>query len=569
MIILGIHDGHNSAACLMKDGKILAAIQEERIQYQKNYPGFPYKAIEWALSYSNISIEQVDCFAFNGEHMPIPPANREALLKQYRGASSLKEKAKRIVKRLGGDAVFTAIRKKQRLECLEKIGGDISKAKFINHHLCHASAAYYGWGDYSSDILILTCDGMGDRVCATVSKGSNGKIELVESISESESVCNIYAVLTFLLGMVPLEHEYKIMGMAPYTSFDKSREIADTFWNYFQFDKSNPLVWQRKNGFPPTFYSLSHLQKMLDLVRFDYVMGGLQLFFEEIMVQWVKNCIKATGLKKVALGGGAFMNVKTNKLIMELDEVEDLFVYPSCGDESNAMGACYYVQAQANENTEIEPLKQIYFGPEFNDKELLSAIKGYNFSDTRIEFNKENNIDKVVAKLLSENEVVARFNGREEFGARALGNRSILANPSNREVIREINEMIKNRDFWMPFASTIIEERSGDYIINPKGISSPYMILSYDTTDKRNQIDAGIHPYDKTVRPQVVSRDFNQSYYDLIKEFERITGIGAVLNTSFNLHGFPIVHTPKNALEVFEKSNLKYLALGNYLIKKR
>jgi len=569
MIILGIHDGHNSAACLMKDGEILAALQEERIQYKKNYSGFPYEAIKWVLNYSNISIDQVDCFAFNGEHMPIPPANREFLLKQYKSASSMKERTKRIIKRLGGDKAFTAIRKKQRLECLKKIGGNVSKARFINHHLCHASAAYYGWGNYSSDILILTCDGMGDRVCATISKGSKGKIEHIESIPETESICNIYAVLTFLLGMVPLEHEYKIMGMAPYVRVDKSREVADKFWRHFQFSKSNPLVWHRTNGFPPTFYSLSYLRKMLDLTRFDYVMGGIQLFFEEIMERWVKNCIKATGLTKVALSGGAFMNVKANKRIMELDEVEDLFIYPSCGDETNAIGACYYIQAQATTHRDVKPLKSLYFGPEFSNDEIIATIKSYESKNKFIEIKQEDNIEKKIAKLLSENEVVSVFMGREEFGARALGNRSILANPANRNIIKEINEMIKNRDFWMPFALSIIEDRANDYVVNPKKIPSPYMILSYDTTDKNKQIVAGIHPYDQTVRPQIVSAEFNPNYYNLIKEFERITGIGAVLNTSFNLHGFPIVHTPEKALEVFEKSNIKYLAFGNYLIKKR
>jgi len=382
MIVLGIHDGHNSSACLVKDGKIISAIQEERIQYQKNYAGFPYEAVKWVLSYNNISINQVDSFAFNGEHMPIVRVNRESLLDQYKDTNSLMTKPKRLIKWMGGDAVFTIIRKRQRLACLKKAGGDVSKVTFVNHHLCHAAATYYGWENYSSDILILTCDGMGDRVCATVSKGSDGNIELIESIPESESVCNIYAVLTFLLGMVPLEHEYKIMGMAPYTSINKSREIADKFWRYFQFSKSNPLVWQRKNGFPPTFYSLSFLRNMLDCIRFDYLMGGLQLFFEEIIVQWVKNCIHETGLTKVALGGGAFMNVKTNKLIMELEEVEDLFVYPSCGDETNAMGACYFVQSQVKDYRDIEPLYDFSLkGHDYKTPFVCFVIKNSNKSD--------------------------------------------------------------------------------------------------------------------------------------------------------------------------------------------
>jgi carbamoyltransferase len=556
----------------MKNGNILAAIQEERLQYKKNYSGFPTQAINWVLEYSNVRLTEIDCFAFNGEHMPgvgaINGGSRDDILEEYKNAGSSKVKFKRIIKSLGGDKFYTSLRKRQRLDNLIKIGGDVSKVRFVNHHICHASAAYYGWGNYSDDILILTCDGAGDRVCATISKGSNGHIQFIDSVAESESVCNIYAVITYLMGMIPLEHEYKIMGMAPYVSKNKCRAIADMFWRHFQFDTRNPVKWKRTNGFPPTYYSISFLKKMLECVRFDYVMGGLQLFFEELMVQWVKNCIKSTGLTRLALSGGAFMNVKTNKLIMELDEVEDLFVYPSCGDETNAMGACYYVYSQARNFKDIEPLKQFYFGPDFNDEEILAAIKDYDFNDIKIEYKKLEDIDNIVAKILNQNEVVARFHGREEFGARALGNRSILANPSNNNAIREINDMIKNRDFWMPFATSILKEFSHDYIINPRNIPSPYMILSFDTTDKDDEIVAGIHPYDRTIRPQIVSPEFNQGYYNLIKEFHRITGIAGVLNTSFNLHGFPIVHTPKYSLTVFQESGLKYLAIGSYLIEK-
>lgn len=563
MIILGIHDGHNASACLMKDGQILAALQEERIRNEKNYSGFPYEAVAWVLRYCDISPGEVDRFAFNGNHMPISTGGREALLDQYRRASTRLMRGKRLIKRLGGDAVFTNRRKRQRLDCLAKSGGSASKAEFVNHHYCHAAAAYYGWGDYSNDVLVLTCDGMGDRVCATVSKGSGGRMELLESIRESESVCNIYAALTFLLGMVPLEHEYKIMGMAPYSSREKSREVADLFWRHFEFIETNPMVWRRKNGLPATFYSASFLKKLLDGIRFDHVMGGLQLFFEEIMTRWVQNCVRATGISRVALGGGGFMNVKANKLIMELDEVEDLFVYPSCGDETNAMGACYSVQAKLDDYAAIEPLTHLYFGPEFSDRELVTAIEKY-----KVTFRREADIESAVAELLSQHKVVARFQGREEFGARALGARSILANPARSGVIREINEMIKNRDFWMPFASSIIEERAKDYLINPKSILSPFMMLSYDTTQRAREIAAGIHPYDFTVRSQLVSSSSDRKYYKLIKQFEERTGIGGILNTSFNLHGFPIVHTPEQALEVFEASGLKYLAIGDYLVWK-
>jgi carbamoyltransferase len=173
-----------------------------------------------------------------------------------------------------------------------------------------------------------------------------------------------------------------------------------------------------------------------------------------------------------------------------------------------------------------------------------------------------------MSRLLSNGEIVARFKGRMEFGARALGNRSILADPSKREVIRTINEMIKNRDFWMPFAPSILVERRSEYLINPKNIESPYMIMSFDSTEKIDQIFAASHPYDKTVRPQVVNKDWNPEYYNILQEFERLAGRGAILNTSFNLHGYPIVCSPQDALQVFSDSGLEFMGIGDFLVKK-
>jgi len=178
------------------------------------------------------------------------------------------------------------------------------------------------------------------------------------------------------------------------------------------------------------------------------------------------------------------------------------------------------------------------------------------------------NIELAVARLLAQKKIVARCKGRMEFGARALGNRSILADPANLHCLREINLLVKKRDFWMPFAPVILSERVSDYLINPKKIASPYMILSFDTTSRYKELIAAVHQADLTARPQVIDKQSNPDYYSILKEFEKITGRGALLNTSFNLHGFPIVYGPKEALEVFRDSDLKYLALGNYLLEK-
>ena len=297
-------------------------------------------------------------------------------------------------------------------------------------------------------------------------------------------------------------------------------------------------------------------------------MAGLQIFVEEFISQWVKNCIKETGIRKVALGGGFFMNVKANQVIMDLPDLKDLFIFPSCGDEMNAIGACFSYIGKHSPQREISALDNVYWGPEYSEEDVEQTLQSYpRKHDIEFEFHGDE-INKKVADLLACGEVVARFFGREEMGARSLGNRAILANPTHPQVITTINKMIKKRDFWMPFASSIKIEKRDDYIVNEKKVDAPFMILTFDTTESgRKSLNAGTHPQDHTIRPQEVSRDSNPEYWGLIDEFEKQTNQGGILNTSFNLHGFPIVHKPEQALDVLLDSGLKYLQLQGYLIK--
>jgi carbamoyltransferase len=279
------------------------------------------------------------------------------------------------------------------------------------------------------------------------------------------------------------------------------------------------------------------------------------------------------GGTRLALGGGCFMNVKANMLIGKMEEVEDLFVFPSCGDESNAIGAAYlgYLDLcrQKGVTADPRPLGPLYLGPEAGDDEVEAVIREGNL-ETRHRITFHNRIEEKIAELLVSDGVVARCSGRMEYGARALGNRSILANPSDQRVVPLINRMIKNRDFWMPFAPTILKEREADYLVNPKGLASPYMMLAFPTNPKgHQQLIAALHPQDATARPQILEEAWNPEYYRIIREFERRTGIGGVLNTSFNLHGEPLVSSPRDAVDTFDRSGLPHLALGHFLISKR
>jgi carbamoyltransferase len=417
-------------------------------------------------------------------------------------------------------------------------------------------------------ILVLTCDGAGDRVCATVNIGHNGNLARIAAVEESHSIGALYGKITFLSGMVPMEHEYKLMGLAPYAerakeSYAISREIE----KLFAFDRKAPLTWTRTKGCPPLAFGAEYLSTLLKRQRFDHIAAGVQLFVERFLVEWVKRCIAETGIHRIALSGGVFMNVKANQKILELPEVEELFVFPSCGDETNAIGSAWMQYSKAFSKPPAA-LAHFYLGNEYTDDEIETALKTYQFASSKL-VREERDIERTAAELLAKGEVVARFNGRMEFGARALGNRSILANPAASGVVKLINEMIKCRDFWMPFAPSVLAERSEKYFKKPKPAPAPYMILTFDSREeKRNAMAATIHPYDGTGRPQEVYESWNPDYHRLISHFEELTGEALILNTSFNLHGEPVVCSPQDALRVFDISGLQNLAIGNFLVSK-
>lgn len=568
MRILGVHDGHNASAALYEDGRIIAAVQEERLRYEKNWTGFPSQAVAWIQEYCDIDPGKIDYLVFNGHHMP-RDMNRQELIENHKLRWSLPVRSKALLKNTIVGGVYTNQRKKERIAQAVASGFAKKKMRFIDHHHCHASAAYYGWGKYDEEVLVLTCDGAGDRICASVNIGKGGRIERIASIHENESIASLYACITTLMGFVPLEHEYKLMGMAPYAESKYAEEVASLFREEFVFNASDRYVWQRSDKCPPPYFSYWYWRDKLEGKRFDAIMGGLQMFVEQFISKWVRHCIQATGIRKLALGGGFFMNVKANKVIMDMEEIDDLFVFPSCGDEMNAIGSCFALAAEISDGKEVFPLENIYWGPEYSDDKIALVLDGYMCRGDLIVEYYGDDIHYEVAKMLASGGVVARFFGREEFGARSLGNRAILADPKNPGVIVRINKMIKKRDFWMPFACSMKSEALDNYLVNPKKIPAPYMILTFDTTKAgRSELYAGTHPQDGTVRPQEVVKESNPEYWTLIDHFEQLTGRGGVLNTSFNLHGYPIVHTPEQALDVLLESGLEYLQLGGYLVRK-
>jgi len=564
--VLGISDTHNASAALMGDRVELVALQEERPTREKNHSGFPYKSIEFVLNHAGLLPAEVDVVALAGVHQP-PDRDRQGILAEFERTGTYASRLKGSFRKT---PVFKLHQQRRRSERLSKVLGMGFRAdaiRFTDHHTCHAASAFFGGREFSDATLVVTCDGAGDGLCASVSVGAEGKLQRRFEVPWSESFGILYAHVTFLQGMVPLEHEYKIMGMAPYAKGGPAARIADRLSGLFEWAGDGKPVWRRRPGVPHMYYIQSTLNEIFHRERFDSIMAGTQLFTERMLCELVRRAVCSTGIRRVAVSGGVFMNVKANKEILALDEVDELFVFPSCGDETNAIGACYLEYARLRGLDSLPSIGTFLLGPSWSGAAVDAALTRaatLGMTVTRVE-----GIEREVARRLAEGEVVARFWGREEFGARSLGNRAILANPIRQGVIQEINEAVKNRDFWMPFAASVLDEAAPTYFVNPKQAASPYMILSFDTTQKgKDDLANGIHPYDKTCRPQIVSREANPDYWKLIDEFRQLTGIGGVVNTSLNLHGDPLVHTPLDAITVLERSQLRHLALNEFLVQK-
>ena len=564
--VIGIHDGHNASVAVIRDGKLAFALQEERLTRVKNQGDAPAGAVAMARQMVNSSAGSLKV-GLNGHYMSYHQWRRETILRDYERSRNLGSRLKQPLKGTFIDRVYQRRKATERAERLATLGFAHEQLVPVEHHLAHASAAYYTSPWKGEKVLVLTCDGSGDRLSATVSTGERGRLTRIAEVSEHASIGRLYALVTRYLGMTPLEHEYKVMGLAPYVSGgDKVRRASEIFDALFEFT-AHPLVWRRRKGVPSMYAAAGFVARQLEGRRFDTIAAGIQSFLEQMLVRWVRNAIRETGIRKVACSGGVFMNVKANLALLELDEVEELYVFPSCGDESNSIGAACWLAAQSGEP--VQALGPIYYGEPITDGEAQSALEAPAPAG-RLRSHWVADIEALAAEKLAEGKIVARAKGAAEFGARALGNRSILAPAHSTAAARTINEMVKSRDFWMPFAPSVLAERAGEYYVKPKLADSPYMMFAFRSRpEKRAAFAAAQHPQDFTTRPHEVFADHNPDYYRLLQEYEGRTGEGILLNTSFNLHGEPIVYRARDAVDVFLRSGLNYMALGNWWVEKR
>jgi carbamoyltransferase len=585
MIVLGITETHCATAAILRDGRVIGCASEERFSRLKNDAGYPRRAIDALLHELGITPQQIDVVALAGARAASREwLNRvmhdEAYVKEYYGVSwpSRRRTFEKKVRKWGAKfGLIDASRGKFGISQRERLGfvtehlglaGD--HIVCLDHHTCHAAAAYWGSGFGGQDALVLTNDNSGDGLCATASTGRGLALERHEATpSAPGSVGAFYSFVTLAMGMKFGEHEYKVMGMAPYAPEKYAARAEAALREVFDLEEGRPARFRWRTA--GERYQIL-LRAMVGL-RFDWVAGGAQRLLEDVLLRWSRLMRQRYGGGRLALGGGVFMNVKANMLLGQEDWVEELFAFPSCGDESNAVGAAYlgYLQESARRGMAAapQPFGPAYLGPSVTDEEAETVIRERRLEGQyKVAFH--DRIEERIAELLVSDGVVARCAGRMEFGARALGNRSILANPSDHRVVGLINRMIKNRDFWMPFAPTVLAERAGDYLVNPKGFASPYMMLAMPTRpEARDTLTAALHPQDATARPQILEREWNPEYHAVIREFERRTGVGAVLNTSFNLHGEPIVRGAADAVDTFERSGLPHLAVGHWLLSKK
>jgi carbamoyltransferase len=591
---------HDSAAALIIDGEIIAAAQEERFTRKKHTSEFPVNAVRYCLEYSGCSIDELDAIVFYDK----PLLKFERLLETYyafapRGLRQfitaipvwLKEKL--FLKKLLYDGLSEVEKFNKGKLCL----------LFPEHHLSHAASAFYP-SPYK-EAAILTIDGVGEWATATICHGKNNKIEMLKEMRFPHSVGLLYSAFTYYLGFRVNSGEYKLMGLAPYGNpgSDQTRSfirlikekivtIKDdgSIWlnqDYFNYATGLKMVnesrWEKLFGFPAIKPEGKVEQKHCNLAY------AIQNVTEEIVIKMAKEAKRITGSDYLCMAGGVALNCVANGKLLKENIFKDIYIQPAAGDAGGALGAAeiayyMYFEQERNPDGRADIMQGAYLGPEYSDKESVIAFKRH-----KAVFNKIESFDELcreVADLLDKGNVVGWFQGRMEYGPRALGNRSILGDARNVEMQKKLNLKIKYREGFRPFAPSVLIESSKDFFDLP--VASPYMLLIADVNKERRrelpenyqELDLweklyyvrsdvqSITHLDFSARIQTVHIETNPRYWHLINTFREKTGYGIIVNTSFNVRGEPIVCTPEDAYKCFMRTEMDFLVVNNFILKK-
>ena len=557
---------HDSAAALLKDGHVVAAVEEERFSRKKFDDDFPKTAVEWCLNEAGIKPNQIESVAFYDK----PILKFERLLDNYiavapRGLHSFLDTIpKWLHKRLW---IKNDIKK--------SLNGFEGEIIFPEHHLSHAAHAFYT--SPFDETAILTVDGVGEWSTTSFGYAKNNSIKLSKDIRWPHSLGLFYSAFTYFLGFQVNEGEFKLMGLASYGKpkfYDLILEnLIDVKYDgsihldmeYFEFTYDKVMTNEKFSQ----LFGIEPRKEDEKTEQIHYDIGAsAQKVLEDILLKMVNHVHEKTKMKKLSLGGGVALNGVANYRILKESNFEDVHIPPSPGDAGSAVGCAqylYHIYHKHDKIIETDYAKQVrenvYVGPSYSHDKIKSFL---NLKNIKYEEMEKPILLARVAKMISEGNVIGWYQGRMEWGPRALGNRSILADPRREDMKDILNEKIKHRESFRPFAPSILEEYVSEYFDIDR--PSPYMLM-VAKVKKPNDIPAVTH-VDGTGRLQTVSKESNPLYYDLITQFYQITGVPVVINTSMNVKGEPIVNTPEHAYNMLKKTDMDYLVMGNCLVRK-
>jgi carbamoyltransferase len=558
MITLGLNYSqmHDSSACLVKDGELLFAVAEERISRVKHDARFPALAIQACLDFAKINPAQVDevCVGWQPPGATFRkdlslyatgrwPASYLNLLNSTRQFASMRHQH-------GGENPFRRL-----------FGPTKARFRFVDHHLSHALSTYCYSG--FNDAAVVIMDGRGAWEATSIWHGSNGRLQHVLTIPWPNSLGLFYAQFTGFLGFTPNADEWKVMGLAPYgrPGIDLSLFLvpeADPYKvhvNRLVGNGSGPYSnFPKSLGRPREPESdISDLHKNIAF--------SVQDLCEQAIFSVVRLALQKTGSKNLCLAGGVALNSKANGKLAASGMIENLFVQPAASDDGAALGAALAPFLDDGNRLPIRAMRHAYLGPSFDDDAIEMALKTYKIRASRL-----GDPAAAAADLLSQGKILGWYQGRMEFGPRALGSRSIIADPRDPEMSAKVNNAVKFREWWRPFAPSFKKEAAPEYL--ESAFDSPFMILTAQVRPEKRGVIPSVTHVDGSARPQTVEKEVNPLYYRLIDEFGKRTGVPVIMNTSFNLRGEAIVHTPTDAIRTFYSSGMDALVLGSFLVEK-
>jgi carbamoyltransferase len=567
MIILGIASPfiHDPSAAILVDGELIAAADEERFIRDKHAKDkLPINAINFCLKQAGIKPGEIDHIAYpwsDWEYLNKLPlyVKRTWRTRPSRAFKAIYQTPRTFKQKR--DKLYSALKK-------SGIGVDRVRVSFVGHHIAHLASSFYLSG--FDEAALMSLDGTGEFTTTIFARGKKKRIRRIKEFIRPDSIGRFYSTVTAYLGFAVHDGEYKVMGMAPYGDPSKINMDHILTYNKRTYKANDDYVWVTRSrrfdkekvfskkmvsewGYPRKGDSLSE--------PYIHIAAATQKLFEDTTITLMETYLgrDLARHKTLCFAGGCALNVSLNRKLLEHPLVDRLFVQPSAHDSGTALGAACYAASLLGED--IKPMRHAYWGPSFTNSQIKELLDKY-----KIRYTYHEEITDVTSRLLAEGKIVAWFQGAMEYGPRALGNRSILAHPSVPGIADEINARIKFREEWRPFCPTILPEYQEE--ITGTRHPSQYMNFSFKINPAwREKIREAVH-VDGTARPQIIDKDTNPKYYELLNKFNSLTGIPVLINTSLNRRGEPMVCSPQDAINMFYGSGLEYLVMGNYLVIK-